>query len=309
MKYYVGVDGGGTKTEFVWTDAFGTVVLREIRGSSNPNDIGKEKMIADMVCAISQNMPIDTENVDVCMGLSGVGFAGCKDELIAALKGIDKVGFVDVCSDVQIALDSAYDYDGCIVIIGTGSVGYLRKNGIHKLIGGGGYMIDLSLSGYDLGREVLNAVLSEADGRGENTLLTKLFEEERNTTANQIVKEVYIKGKSFVASFAPLVFKGYEQGDCISENILRRCVSNFENLLLGVYNVYGKERCEITLFGGISKRWNVLYSFLSEDIKRKIDFKLPKIPVVYGAFKRIIERKNEAFLSAFLRSYGEDKKV
>ncbi len=149
MKYYLGVDGGGTKTEFVWIDETDKIVCREIGGSSNPNDIGKEQMITDMVAAVCKNMPADAESVNVCMGLSGLGFAGCKEELLLALKQIEKVAYVDVCSDVQIALDSAYEQDGCIVIMGTGSVGYLRKNGAHILIGGCGYIIDSSLSGYD----------------------------------------------------------------------------------------------------------------------------------------------------------------
>ena len=49
MKYYLGVDGGGTKTEFVWVNEKDEVIHREIRGSSNPNDIGKDRMIADIV--------------------------------------------------------------------------------------------------------------------------------------------------------------------------------------------------------------------------------------------------------------------
>ena len=39
MKYYLAVDGGGTKTEFVWVNERGMVVLKELKGTSNPNDI------------------------------------------------------------------------------------------------------------------------------------------------------------------------------------------------------------------------------------------------------------------------------
>ena len=45
------------RTEFVWTDERGMVALRHIKGSSNPNDIGEDTMIADMVGYISENMP------------------------------------------------------------------------------------------------------------------------------------------------------------------------------------------------------------------------------------------------------------
>ena len=286
MRYYVGVDGGGTKTEFLWVNEGGMVVLNERLGSSNPNDIGKERMIADMVAAISQNMPKDADSVDICMGLSGIGFAGCKDELIAALEKIDKVRFVDVCSDVQIALDSAYDGDGCIVIMGTGSVGYLRKNGEHILVGGCGYMIDSSLSGYDLGREVLNAILCEADGRGEKTLLSTLVLEATGQTTSALVKNAYTLGKAYVASFAPYVFTAYEKGDKVAKEILARRVKEWESLLFGVRRASGQDVCEITLIGGLSKRWDILSTFLSRKARKKICFKLPQKPVVEGALKR-----------------------
>ena len=286
MRYYVGVDGGGTKTQFIWVNEEGMVALNDFRGRSNPNDIGKDKMIADMVSAISQNIPNDAESIDVCMGLSGIGFAGCKDELISALEKVDKVRFVDVCSDVQIALDSAYDGDGCIVIMGTGSVGYLRKKGEHILVGGCGYMIDSSLSGYDLGREVLNAVLCEVDGRGEKTLLSTLVFEQTGLSSSAIVKNVYERGKAYVASFAPHVFTAYEGGDKVAREILARRVKEWESLLFGVRKAYGEEICEITLFGGLTKRWDILSKFLSNEVKEKIKLKLPENPVVEGALKR-----------------------
>ena len=299
MKYYLGVDGGGTKTECVWTNEEGMVVFRDVNGCSNPNDIGKDKMIADMVRYVRANMPLDADMVRISIGMSGLGFAGCKEELVAALEQIENVEFVDVCSDVQIALDSAYDEDGCIVIIGTGSVGYLRKKGRHILVGGCGYIIDSSLSGYDLGREALSAVCSQADGRGENTLLTKLILEKTKKSVSELVKETYLYGKSFVASFAPFVFEAYDCGDRVAKDILARRVKEWETLLLGVRKQYGEAVCEITLIGGLTKRWDTLSGFLSEEVRGKISFKLPKKPVVYGALRRAGLSKDRAFLVTY----------
>ena len=286
MKYFLGVDGGGTKTEFVWTDEKGAVVHREVCGSSNPNDIGKDRMIADMVAAVSKGMPSDADSLSICMGLSGMSFSDCKDELISAFKKMDKVGFVDVCSDVQIALDAAYDGDGCIVIMGTGSVGYLRKKGNHVLIGGCGYMIDSSLSGYDLGREALHAICSEYDGRAGKTLLTERVLSSTGMSVSELVKLTYIKGKAYVASFAPYVFDAYRQGDKIAEEILIRRVREWESLLWGVYKAYGEDQCEITLIGGLVNEWDILSQYLSREIKEKISFRFLQESVVYGALKR-----------------------
>ncbi|MBR2647186.1 MAG: hypothetical protein IKD47_06505 [Clostridia bacterium] len=303
MKYYVGVDGGGTKTELVVTDETGVVIARKLYGSSNPNDIGRKKMIVDMVGAFLENVPIDADMVCASLGLSGIGFSGCADELKTALTAIDKIAKVDICSDVQIALDAAYDEDGCIVIIGTGSVGYLRKNGEHFLVGGGGYMLDSSLSGYDLGREAIDAVLSQSDGRGEPTLLTEKIVQATGFSVKELVRDVYVKGKAFVASFAPFVLSAYEQGDAVAKTIVQRRVSELEKLLFGVQKIYGKTPCEITLFGGLSKRWDIFFAHLSERAKREFAFKFPENPVIYGALKRALGKTDNDFLKTFLNSY------
>ena len=303
MRYYLGVDGGGTKTEAVLTTENGKVVARKLLGSSNPNDIGKGSMM-EMLCGLVVDItPNDAERIDIGMGLSGLSFSGCKDELTALLKGMDKVGAVDVYSDVQIALDSAYDGDGAIAITGTGSVGYLRKDGQHILVGGGGYMLDSSFSGYDLGREILNAVLSEVDGRGKKTALTALVLQKAGLPLNEIVKNVYTQGKAYVASFAPLVFDTYAQGDIVSGEIIKRCMAELEILLWGVYKRQGKQRCEITLFGGLNARVVEFLHFFSEELRKKVSIILPKYPVVYGALKRARGGGDADFLTAFLTSY------
>ena len=303
MRYYLGVDGGGTKTEAVVVTEQGKVVKRTLLGSSNPNDIGKEKMVS-MLCALVRDItPADATVINVGMGLSGLSFSGCKDELTDALKSLEKVGLIDVCSDVQIALDSAYDGDGCIAITGTGSVGYLRKNGECILVGGGGYMIDSSFSGYDLGREALNAALSETDGRGEKTAITSLVLQKAALPMAEIVKAVYTKGKAYVASFAPTVLDAYDQGDKVAKEILKRRIAELKPLFYGVHKRFGAERCDITLFGGLNRKVKELIQSFCEGIEREIVIELPKNPVIYGAIKRVCKKGGESFLTAFLDSY------
>ena len=43
ISYYLGIDGGGTKTEFLLQDKDGNTVRQIILGASNPNDVGMEK--------------------------------------------------------------------------------------------------------------------------------------------------------------------------------------------------------------------------------------------------------------------------
>ena len=304
MKYYIGVDGGGTKTELIVVSEDGVVVERRLAGSSNPNDIGKDCAVATLKGLVESAIPQDATCVDVALGIAGAAFSGLDKRLEAQLLMIDRVKTAEVCSDVQIALDAAYDGDGAIVIMGTGSVGYVRVGENVNLVGGCGYMLDASLSGYDVGREVLNAVLSAADGRGESTLLTALVEEKNIGTLREIVRDVYTKGKVFVASFAPLAFQAYRQGDHVAKEILQKCVGDFEKLLGGIISVGGVVAEKITLFGGLSAEWGLLSSFLSEGMKKKIVFFVAEVPPVFGAIKRAKKGAfEEDFFSALKRSY------
>lgn len=300
----MGVDGGGTKTEVVVTKQNGEVVSRALFGASNPNDIGKDKALALLKHIVKECTPKDAKFVDVCMGIAGVAFAGCKTEFEKALLSQEKVCTAVVVSDVDIALNSACEGDGAIVIMGTGSVALLRKDGRQVRVGGGGYLLDASLSGYDLGREALSAVLYEKDGRGEKTCLTELVLSSFGKDVDLLVRETYEKGKTFVASFAPLVFEGYEKGDAVCENILRTCTSNFEKMLYGVVRHFEVLPIQVTLFGGLTKRWDVLSRYLSAWVFEKIRFRLPENPVVYGALKGARKTMDASFLETFKASYN-----
>lgn len=307
MRYIIGVDGGGTKTEAVVCDKNGNVVARNIVGSSNPNDIGNEKMIETVTSLIKSVLPIDCDAFDAGLGISGIFAAGSEKLLENALKARFKtIDGIKVLSDKDSAFNGAYDGDGCIMIIGTGSVGMIKKNGVVKNLGGGGYLIDDALSGFDLGRETLNAVLCANDGIGERTVLSEAVFLRTGEDMRKHLKTVYKKGKAYVASFAPLVFEALEKDDVVAKRIMRKCASGFEKLALGVYKAWGKEKCKITLFGGLVNRFDVIESFLSEEIKNKITFEIPRRPIIYGLIKDFRGDKN--FAERFCFEYARVKR-
>ena len=302
MRYIIGIDGGGTKTEIVVCTPDGNMVAKNIGPSSNPNDIGKENMFKVLVQLIELSVPKDCDCADIGLGISGIFVANCEDYLCARLK--ERFPFlsnVQAYSDKDSAFNCAYDNDGCIVIIGTGSVGVVKKQGVEKTIGGGGYLIDDALSGFDLGREVINAVLCASDGIGDKTVLSELFYERTKEDVRRHLKVVYQKGKAYIASFAPLIFDAIERGDMVAENAMRKCIFGLERLCFAVYKAWGEEKCDITLFGGLTNKFSAIERFLSEDIKQKITFKNPKYPIVYGLMKGFT--KDENFAHTFYGDY------
>ena len=302
MKYLVGVDGGGTKTEVVVCDIQGNIVSRVKGGSSNPNDVGKEKMLKTVAELLERAIPKDCNLADIGLGISGLFTSGCEEFLTDGIKSEIKVAEkVKAYSDKDSALNSAFDQDGCIVIIGTGSVAVVRKDGRITDIGGGGYLLDDALSGFDLGREALNAVLCANDGIGEKTLLTDLFNERTGENIRRHLKTVYLKGKAYVASFAPLVFTALSIGDKVADGIMKKCVRGFERLLTAVYKAWGKDKCEIAVFGGLTAKLDVITEYLSKEIREKIIIRLPEYPITYGLVKEFVTTDKKAFVKNFIK--------
>lgn len=302
MKYIISVDGGGTKTEAVVCDMLGNVVNRAFAGSSNPNDIGKENMLNVIDGLIEKIIPSDCDVADIGLGISGIFVANGEEYLRMHLK--EKFVFLDavnVYSDKDSAMFSAYENDGCIMIIGTGSIGLVKKDDEIINLGGGGYLIDDALSGFDLGREILNAVLCDNDGICEKTILSKLVYEKTGEDIRKHLKIVYQKGKAYVASFSPLIFDALKEGDEVAKRIMQKCVAGFERLALAIYKAWGKDSCEITLFGGLSNHLGIIKDYLSNNTKKIISFKQSNIPIIYGPIRKI--KGESEFIANFLKTY------
>ena len=157
-------------------------------------------------------------------------------------------------------------------------------------------------SGFDLGREIVNAVLEAEDGRGEQTLLTELFLKQAGESAREHIKALYLGGKAYVASFAPLLFTAQEKGDKVAKEILCRCVCNLEKLLLAMHVKSGKSVTEITVFGGLNAKLNVVNEYLSSSVKEKVKLILPSKPIIFGGVK-LIASVNEQFEKNFIKNY------
>ena len=72
IKYYLGIDGGGTKTEFCLVNAHGMQLCSALLGASNPNDTG-----LDETCALlAQGIDKVTDGYDRAQISCFAGIAG-----------------------------------------------------------------------------------------------------------------------------------------------------------------------------------------------------------------------------------------
>ena len=167
MAYYLGIDGGGTKTTCLLGDET-SILGRSDSAGSNVVRLGEPaarealQQAARDTCA---NAKVDPDRITrTVAGVAGVGREEVRDFVDKALR--EAVGGdVAVVTDVQIALQAAFaDGPGVVVISGTGSIA-LAQDGKGKTAraGGWGWAISDEGSGPWIGRAAVGAILHARD--------------------------------------------------------------------------------------------------------------------------------------------------
>jgi glucosamine kinase len=172
VPYYLGIDGGGTKT----TSAIGDesqILATASAGPCNIVRVGEARARESLqqsvrqACAAAGITPAQIAHT--CVGGSGAA----RPELAAVVRHILSELLpppIDVVGDIQIALEAAFDAGpGVIVIAGTGSIAYGRDQaGRTARAGGWGFAIGDEGSAHWIGRAAVSAVLRAADPRSGN---------------------------------------------------------------------------------------------------------------------------------------------
>jgi len=169
VPYYLGIDGGGTKTTCAVGDD-SHLIATATAGPSNIVRVGEAQARESLqqsvrqACAAAGITPAQVSCT--CVGGSGAA----RPELAAIVR--DSLAQIlatpiDVVGDMQIALEAAFDTGpGVIVIAGTGSIAYGRDSrGTTARAGGWGFAIGDEGSAHWIGRAAVSAVLRASDPR------------------------------------------------------------------------------------------------------------------------------------------------
>ena len=129
VPYYLGIDGGGTKTTCAVGDE-SQLLAMATAGASNLVRVGQSQARQSLqqsvrqACAAAGITPAQVSHT--CVGGSGAA----RPELAAIVHGLLAEVLptpIEVVGDMQIALEAAFDKGpGVIVIAGTGSIAYGR---------------------------------------------------------------------------------------------------------------------------------------------------------------------------------------
>lgn len=126
MRFVLGFDGGGTKTDCVLMDESGKILARTQAGPSNPLRVGFGAAISAIREAARQavaqtSMAGDSRAAAICAGLAGAGPPESTEKIRALLAAEFAESKVQVCTDLDLALGATIDGPAIVLLAGTGS--------------------------------------------------------------------------------------------------------------------------------------------------------------------------------------------
>lgn len=233
MAYYLGIDGGGSKTTCVVGDESSLLATVTVGGSNitRVGEAGARAALHQAIREASDAARINPQQVScACIGAAGAG----RSEIASTVRKIVAEiisGKIEVVGDMEIALAAAFGAGpGVIVIAGTGSIAFGRDaQGRTARAGGWGFAVSDEGSAHWIGREAVRAVLraaDQADGdqaeRESSGPAERLFHELKTSwrldSLPQLAR-VANADPDFAALF-PAVLAAAEAGDAVARKVI-----------------------------------------------------------------------------------------
>lgn len=238
QRYFVGVDGGGTKTALVACTVQGQEIACAMCGPLNYNFIGLDAALENLASGIAAlALP------EGSIAAVGIGDPSIDDESespvarefatrAAALLGAP----VYIRSDAYMTLFALTGgkKSGVLIISGTGSMAIGENDaGEISVVGGWGRLSGDEGSGYYIGREGICAALRAFDGVAPQTALTTAALAYFDACApRDLISAFYGENEPDVAGFSRCVAKCAAEGDVVAEGILLDAAEHLSRYVL-----------------------------------------------------------------------------
>lgn len=288
--YYIGIDGGGTKTLFGLFDDKGNLLKTHTEGTTHYVQAGYDGVTE----IIKRGIAILSEGIDEVIPV-GLGLAGYGREIIvrqnlekAVLEAIGHERYV-LKNDAQIALNGALNgNDGILVIAGTGSIAMSRFDGVDDRCGGWGYSVGDEGSAYWIGKKVLVEFSKQSDGRHEKTALYDLVKEvtQIGDDANIIayVNQTLQNKREEIAKLALICAKGAELNDPSCLEIYKEVASEISDMVNVLARKSQKEKVLMSYTGGVWKGRCYMDETFQQCLDANVELIEPIHGPIYGAY-------------------------
>jgi N-acetylglucosamine kinase-like BadF-type ATPase len=223
QAFYLGVDGGGTKTRFLIVDATATPVADITLGTSYFPQIGLDgtaRILQQGIDGVLQMAALQPDAITMAfLGLAGYGENATAmpqlDAMPAAILGHQRYR----CGNDMICgwAGSLACADGINIVAGTGSIGYGQRFGNGARAGGWGYTFSDEGSAYWITLQALNAYSKMSDGRlpqgALHSIITRELQLKRDLDLCTYVYDGPGRTRTELAQLSRCVAEAAAQGD------------------------------------------------------------------------------------------------
>lgn len=247
MNVYLGIDSGGTKTNFILVDEQGMILAQNTQPASHYMQVG----YAGLTAIMKQGMEACLHEAQLpCEEIKAV-FASCAGygDIIHDTPKIEEAihhAFPNILCKIGNDMENAFagslgGHDGINVIAGTGSIGMgrdtqktIRCGGWHHAFGGD------EGSAYWIACKLIQAYTKQSDGREPKTKLYSYLNETYHFQDDSDILQLTIQDWEFdrtkVAQMAKDVYELALQDDPTAKQIYREAARELASIYLTIKN-------------------------------------------------------------------------
>lgn len=264
MKYYLGIDSGGTKTKFTLIDEEGKVICHALSETTNYLQVGFERVAKNLregVSDILESASIRKEDIAFTfIGLASYGeiqsdFNKIHETVEVGLSGLRySIGNDNVCGWGG----SLAGKPGINIVSGTGSIAYARnEDNEESRSGGWGYFCGGDEgSAYWIGCKLVNAFTRQCDDRLPKTKLYDYMMSNYHLQDNFEILDLIIhkwgndRGK--IAQLSKVAYELAKLNDPIAIQIFVDAAKELSEIILAAYKQLDwKKEVYVSYSGGV----------------------------------------------------------
>ncbi|HJO94922.1 MAG TPA: BadF/BadG/BcrA/BcrD ATPase family protein [Victivallales bacterium] len=245
--YYLGMDGGGTKTAFTVIDKKGNICLEKLTGTTDYMQCGFdgfETLLKDIIATVCKELNITLKELEYAFfGVPCYGEVKADSRrLYEIINNIFVEGNFSVGNDVESGWAGGLACEaGINVVCGTGAIAFGKdENNNSSRSSGWGYLCGDEGSAYWIALKGIEIFTKESDGRLDKTFLYKHYKKELDIDDDfkiiDIIHNQFKEERNKIASLSRLVYESAREGDKYATKIFEQAAYEIFLMIETIYS-------------------------------------------------------------------------
>lgn len=285
--YYIGIDGGGTKTKFDLFDSDKNSIASITTPTIHPAQASFKEAVSVLTDA-KEKLLANINDIDYVLKVgAGLGGYGINADYRKKLEDEFSTVFDEfkLYSDAYAAMLGALaGEDGILMIAGTGSIALAKVGDETFRCGGFGYRYGDEGSAYSIGKALISRALKEADGRLDKSIISDLVADYfDNIGINIIATSDFSRDK--IAGLAAAASKYVENSDSVRDIFLAAAKEISLHIKAIGKNFESGKRIRLSYIGGVFRSEYILECI--KEMNQGIELVAPIYPPEKGSILQV----------------------